>query len=77
MVDRWSEHGDEYGDDGEAAAPGPDGLRHIHVEYEDGACVCLVLSEDGAESVTSNRLFVPIEGTDAVTLGPPVRSQGD
>lgn len=59
VVDRWSEHGvgDETGY-GERARPGPDGRRHIHVEYEDGARVCVVSTVDGVESLSSNRAML-------------------
>lgn len=67
VVYRWSEHGEgeAYGS---GAAYGPDGRRHIHVEYADGAGVCVVATREGVESLTSNRLFVPVEGADAVRL---------
>jgi len=65
VVYRWSEHGDDY--EG-GAIHGPDGRRHIHVEYEDGACVCIVATADGVETCTSNRLFVPVDGSDDVRL---------
>ncbi len=65
VVERWSEHGDAYD---RGARNDPDGRRHIHVVYADGACVCVVATDEGVVSLTSNRLFVPIDGTDDVRL---------
>ena len=54
-----------------------DGSRHIHAEFEDGALVCVVQRDGEAASIHSNRLVIPVEGTDDVTLGAPAHPQGD
>ena len=62
---RWSEHGVDA--EGNVIADN-DGRWHLHVEYEDGASVCVVVRAGVQENLTSNRVLAPIPGTDDFEL---------